>query len=211
MASKAMFGENLRAKAARGGAWLGGGSAAEQVTRFARNMLLTRLLAPGAFGAMAIVLSTSALVGSLSDVWIGPAVIQNPRGGEDSYLNAAWWMGFARAVCIYVMVFGAAPWIAHFYGIANLSILLRVTMFGTILDGMISPRAKLAQKEMKFRRFAAFSNGGAICGVIGLHPIDRLHDSTSVGYWIDAGHQGRGIVTAACRAWTVPQHLAGLR
>lgn len=159
-------GDSLRARAVKGGAWLGTGSVAEQVTRFARNMILTRLLAPGAFGAMAIVLSTSALVASLSDVGIGPAVIQNARGGEDSYLNAAWWMGFGRAVCIYVMVFAAAPWVAHFYGIANLSLLLRVTLLGTLLDGMISPRAKLAQKEMKFERVAAFSNGGAICGVI---------------------------------------------
>jgi O-antigen/teichoic acid export membrane protein len=129
-------------------------------------MLLTRLLAPSAFGAMAIVLSSSSLIATFSDVGIGPGVIRNPRGGEDAYLNAAWWMGFGRAICIYVMVFVAAPWIAHFYGYANLSVLLRVTLLGTLFDGMISPRAKLAQKEMKFGRFAAFSNGGAICGVI---------------------------------------------
>jgi O-antigen/teichoic acid export membrane protein len=129
-------------------------------------MLLTRLLAPSAFGAMAIVLSSSSLVATLSDVGIGPAVIQNPRGGEDAYLNAAWWMAIGRAICIYAMVFAAAPWIAEFYGNANLSALLRVTLLGTLFDGMMSPRAKLAQKEMKFGKFAAFNNGGAICGVI---------------------------------------------
>ncbi|MGB9515176.1 MAG: hypothetical protein WBU20_26070, partial [Candidatus Acidiferrum sp.] len=42
----------LRAKATRGAMFLSGGSIAEQASRFARNMLLTRLLAPGAFGAM---------------------------------------------------------------------------------------------------------------------------------------------------------------
>jgi len=129
-------------------------------------MLLTRLLAPSAFGAMAIVLSSSSLVATLSDVGIGPAVIQNPRGGEDEYLNAAWWIGIARAICIYAMVFAAAPWIAQFYGNADLSALLRVTLLGTLFDGMLSPRSKLAQKEMKFGQFAAFSNGGAVCGVI---------------------------------------------
>jgi O-antigen/teichoic acid export membrane protein len=84
-----LLGENLRAKAARGGMWLGSGSAAEQVTRFARNILLARLLAPSAFGAMAIVLSSSSLIASLSDVGIWPAVIQNPRGGNKAFLNAA--------------------------------------------------------------------------------------------------------------------------
>src|SRR5271170_2510681 len=104
-ADRVLVGESLRAKVARGGAWLGSGSFVEQVSRFARNMLLTRLLAPSAFGAMAIVLSSSSLVGSLSDVGLWPAVIRNPRGGEDAYLNAAWWMGMGRAICIYAMIF----------------------------------------------------------------------------------------------------------
>ena len=39
--------------------------------RFARNMILTRLLAPGAFGAMAIVMSCSAIVGTLTEVGQG--------------------------------------------------------------------------------------------------------------------------------------------
>jgi ribosomal-protein-serine acetyltransferase len=40
----------------------------------------------------------------------------------------------------------------------------------------------------------------ALCGAIGLHQIDKLHRSTSIGYWIDESHQGKGIITAACRA-----------
>ena len=62
--------EGLRAKALFGGAWLGGASAAEQVVRFSRNMVLARLLAPSAFGTMAIVLSSSSLVDTLTDVGV---------------------------------------------------------------------------------------------------------------------------------------------
>jgi lipopolysaccharide exporter len=163
---RVLLGEGLRAKATRGGAWLGSGSAAEQVSRFARNMLLTRLLAPNAFGAMAIVMSSSAIVGSLTDVGVKAAVIQNPRGGEEAYLNASWWMGMGRAICMYVIIFAMAPWVARFYGIAELSALLRVTLLGTLFDGAMSPRSILPQKEMKFGRWAAISNGGAICGVV---------------------------------------------
>lgn len=167
VASNRMFhGDSLRARATRGGAWLGSGSFAEQGTRFARNMLLTRLLAPNAFGIMAIVLSSQALISSFTDVGVWPAVIHNPRGGEDRYLNAAWWFGMSRSIFIYVVVFCGAPWIAKFYGDVELSKLLRVALVSIVLDGMLSPRAKLAQKEMQFSRWALISNGGAICGVI---------------------------------------------
>jgi O-antigen/teichoic acid export membrane protein len=161
-----LLGGTLRAKAMRGGVWLGGGSVAEQASRFARNMVLTRLLAPNAFGAMAIVMSSSAIVGSLTDVGVKAAVIQNPRGGEKAYLNAGWWMGMGRAITMYVIIFAVAPWVARFYGIAELSALLRITLLSTLLEGAMSPRSILLQKEMTFRRWMTISNGGGICGVI---------------------------------------------
>jgi ribosomal-protein-serine acetyltransferase len=41
---------------------------------------------------------------------------------------------------------------------------------------------------------------GVLCGVIGHHGMDRANRATSLGYWVDAAHQGKGIVTACCRA-----------
>jgi O-antigen/teichoic acid export membrane protein len=164
--SRSLLGDSLRAKATRGGAWVGGASVAEQASRFARNMILTRLLAPSAFGAMAIVLSSSAIVGTLIDVGQKAAVVQNPRGGEKAYLNAAWWMGMGRASLTYLVIFVLSPWAARFYGNAELCPLLRVALFSTLLEGAMSPRSILPQKEMKFGRWAAISNGGAIWGVI---------------------------------------------
>jgi O-antigen/teichoic acid export membrane protein len=156
----------LRAKAMRGAMFLGGGSVAEQASRFARNMLLTRLLAPSAFGEMAIVMSSAAIVGALTEVGLRAAVVQNPRGGEKAYLNAGWWMGMGRALTAYIIIFSLAPWVAHFYGNTELSGLLRVTLLGTLFDGAMSPRSILLQKEMRFGRWMAISNVGAICGVV---------------------------------------------
>jgi O-antigen/teichoic acid export membrane protein len=161
-----LVGGTLRAKAMRGGVFLGTGSVAEQASRFVRNIVLTRLLAPSAFGAMAIVMSSAAIVGTLTEVGLRAAVVQNPRGAEKEYYNAGWWMGMFRALSMYLIIFAMAPWVARFYGNAELSALLRVALLSTLFDGAMSPRSILLQKEMKFERWAMISNGGAICGVI---------------------------------------------
>ena len=150
----------------RGGLFLTGGSVAEQGSRFVRNMILTRLLAPSAFGTMAIVMSTSSLVLCMTEIGQRYAVIQNPRGGEDEYLNAGWWMGMGRSILTYAIIFAMAPFVAHFYGNAELSALLRVTLLSIVFEGAMSPRSILPQKEMKFGRWMAITNGGGICGVI---------------------------------------------
>src|ERR1035437_9699728 len=91
----ALIGQGLKTKVLRVGVWLGGGSVAEQALRFGRNMILARLLAPNAFGTMAIALSAASVVDTLTDVGVGTAIIQNPRGAEDKYLNTAWWLAIA--------------------------------------------------------------------------------------------------------------------
>jgi ribosomal-protein-serine acetyltransferase len=41
---------------------------------------------------------------------------------------------------------------------------------------------------------------GKLCGMINWHGIDWPHRATSLEYWLAASHQGRGIMTASCRA-----------
>lgn len=60
------------------------------------------------------------------------------------------------------------------------------------------------------RRQLAENNGivtavtidGRIAGSVGVHWVSWMHESTELGYWLAAEHQGRGIMTAAVRAYT---------
>lgn len=46
----------------------------------------------------------------------------------------------------------------------------------------------------------AIREKGRIVGMIGFHTIDLNHRSASVGYWLGAAYQGRGVMTRSCRA-----------
>ncbi|MGF7036537.1 ribosomal-protein-serine acetyltransferase [Paenibacillus mucilaginosus] len=40
---------------------------------------------------------------------------------------------------------------------------------------------------------------GSLCGVIDHHGLSTLNRSAAIGYWLAQSHQGRGIMTRACR------------
>ncbi|HEY6951494.1 MAG TPA: GNAT family protein [Bacteroidota bacterium] len=42
---------------------------------------------------------------------------------------------------------------------------------------------------------------GFVVGTIGFHKIDWLNRSVEIGYWLSEDHQGRGLVTRACKAF----------
>jgi O-antigen/teichoic acid export membrane protein len=160
------FGESLKARAFRGGAWLGFGSFSEQVVRFARNIVLARLLAPEAFGTMAIILSATSLLHTITDIGVKDAIIQNPKGTENRYVNAAFWMTFGRSLLLSVLIFVLAPWLAAFYGNAALTAFLRVASVTVLIDGSVSPKVYVALKHLTFSRWAAINHGGGILGVL---------------------------------------------
>jgi lipopolysaccharide exporter len=160
------LGGSLKARVFRGGASLGTASVVEQAVRFGRNMVVARLLAPNAFGTMAILLSASSLLHTLTDIGVREAIIQNQRGTEREYVNSAFLLSFLRALGLACLLFIAAPWIAQFYGNPELTVLLRFASLTLVFDGATSPRVCIAIKNLKFYRLAVINHGGGICGVI---------------------------------------------
>jgi O-antigen/teichoic acid export membrane protein len=160
------YGKRLQDKAAHGTIWLGTANGVEQILRFIRNMILTRILAPEAFGVMAIVLAVNNFLESFTEVGIRQALIQNPRGTEETYLNAAWWISASRATVLYSIAYFSAPLIANIYNNPELILILRIAFLSILFRGFMSVRAYVAVKEMHFKKWVFILNGGGILGII---------------------------------------------
>jgi ribosomal-protein-serine acetyltransferase len=52
-----------------------------------------------------------------------------------------------------------------------------------------------AQEDARLGAQAGIWLDGALVGSIGCHPIDWKNRSTSIGYWLDADRQGKGVIT----------------
>lgn len=162
---KYIKGSTVTAKVLRGGAWLGAGSVGEYGLRFARNMILARILAKEAFGLMAIVLSVSSLFQVLTGLWIKESVVQNPRGTEKTFLNGVWFLAVGRAAVLMAAAYLLTPWIAEFYESPKLVDLIRVAFLSVLFMGGISPRAYVAVKKMEYHKWVIVQQGGGILGV----------------------------------------------
>ena len=80
----------MKQKVLRAGSWVLLGHALSQALRLATNIVISRLLAPDAFGLMAVVVVLMVALALFSDLGINRSVIQSPRGHEPAFLDTAW-------------------------------------------------------------------------------------------------------------------------
>lgn len=159
-------GNGLKAKSSRALVALSIGTVAGRGMRFIRSMVLARILAPDQIGIMAIIMSISVAFEALTEVGVKHSIIQNKQGANTRYLNVAWWMQVARALCLFGIAFLSAPWISSFYDNPELLQLMRVAFIAIALRGFVSPRTAVLEKEYKFGRAVFLFQGSAVMGAI---------------------------------------------
>ena len=69
--------------------------------RFARSLILTRLLFPEAFGLMTLVGAVMYGLAMVSDAGIAAAIVRDKRGDDSDFLDAVWTLQVCRGLLLW--------------------------------------------------------------------------------------------------------------
>lgn len=139
--------------------------------RLGGNLILSRLLFPGAFGVMTLL--TLLLMGlqMMSDVGFGQCVVQHPRGTERRFQNTVWTMQIVRGAGVFAVLCILGAIIPHIYGPDTLSDYPRFLKYtpwialGGLLSSFDSTRLMMASRSLAVRRVVAIDLGAQCVGL----------------------------------------------
>ncbi len=154
----------LFARALQGSAFTAGSYAFMQVVRLATNLVLTRLLFPEAFGVMVLVSVVLVGLAMFSDVGIGPAISQHPRGDDAALLDTAFTINVVRGGVLWVLTCALAFPVSVFYNAPELASLLPAAGLTLLISGFNPTRIDTANRHLLLGRVTALDLGAQIIG-----------------------------------------------
>ena len=149
-----------------GGLWEVFGFASIQALRLGNNLLLSRLLDPSAFGLMALVGIVMSAVEILSDIGIGPTVLQSRRGGERSFLNTVWTVQAIRGAALALVVLLLSHLCAVVYGQPLLGPLIAASGVGALIAGFSSTSIYSLRRRLSLGKVVAIETASYAAGVV---------------------------------------------
>ena len=164
---------SLKEKTAKGLFWGGISNFVQQVIGMAFGIAIARILSPDDYGLVAMLAIFTAIANTVMDSGFTTALI-NKKTIEHRDYNAVFWFNVFAAVGMYIILFFAAPLIAHFYKQPILTNLARVLFLSFIIAAVgIAHNAYLLKKIMAKQRgiidMAAVFCSGAVGLILALN------------------------------------------
>ncbi|MEG0051018.1 MAG: lipopolysaccharide biosynthesis protein [Terrisporobacter sp.] len=139
-----------------------------QGIQFIMQIILARLLTPEDYGSIAIIAIFITIANVFVQTGFNTALIQKKETDELDY-SSVFYLSVFVALIIYIILFVAAPFIADFYGIDNLTVVIRVISITLFFGAYNSIQNAIVAKHMEFRKLFFSSTGAVfISGMIGI-------------------------------------------
>ena len=133
-----------------------------QGVTFIVSIVLARLLDPTVYGTVALVTIFTTIM------LVFVALIQK-KDADDLDFSSVFYFNMAMCSVLYLIMFFAAPFIASFYRMPELTAIVRVLSFVVVISGVKNVQQAYVSRHLMFKRFFFSTLGGTIgAAVIGI-------------------------------------------
>lgn len=144
-------------------AWVGLEKFGQAICQIAVLAVLGRLLSPEDFGLVAVALVVVNIVTILSEVGVGPAIVQREALGETD-IRTAFTMAITLSLAFTALLWLLAPLIASALNANSLTPILRVISVTFVLRAASTVSESLLLRTMQYRALTLISLGAYIFG-----------------------------------------------
>jgi len=132
-----------------------------QGVEFIVSLVLARLLAPEAYGTIALVTVFIAIVQVFVDSGLANALIQK-KDADDIDFSTVFYFNLFWCIALYLLMFLCAPFIADFYNDTSLIPVIRVLSLTLVISGVRNVQQAYVSRNMIFKKFFYATLGGTI-------------------------------------------------
>ena len=168
MGKKNHYGEGTKEKVISGLVWTFGERILAQGVSFVLSIILARMLLPSEYGLIAMVMVFINIANVFTSTGFGEALVQK-KNADDLDFSTVFVCTLTLSIIIYGALFVGAPYIARFYRVEGITLVLRILSLKIILSSVATVQHAYVQKHMMFRKFFFSTLGGTLfSGVLGI-------------------------------------------
>ena len=132
------------------------------------SIILARLLDPVVFGTVAIVTVFMEILNVFIDSGLGNALIQK-KDADDIDFSSVFYFNIFMCIALYLVLFFLAPLMSRFYGMDELTDIIRVMGLSLIVSGVRNIQRAFVSRKLQFKRFFFATIGGTLgAAVLGI-------------------------------------------
>jgi lipopolysaccharide exporter len=162
-------GDNLTSRAMRGLSWSYGGVLLNVVLQLGLGAVMARLVAPSAFGVLAMSTLAMRFAQYFAQMGVGSAVVQR-KGLTDDHIRAAFWLSTGLGLVVWATLSAIGPVLARFFREPSLVQIVPVIALTFIFGGISTTALATLRRAMHFRDVAMIDVASFLAsyGLVGL-------------------------------------------
>jgi len=139
----------MKSKLALGVMWLGAAKVIVNLLATLSTLVLAKFLTPADFGLVAIGLTLLTIVGTVTELSLSHALVQQPNL-EDAHFHSAWSLNLLRSLIVGALFCSSAPLVVHVYGDQRLMPIIVWLSISVFLSGLSNPKMVVFTRNLEF-------------------------------------------------------------